>query len=205
MIKKILKLTVVLLLSGNILYAGVANDESIAQNPNYMLNKVFFDVIVDKKEPMYDYITYSKRGGFDLKILQDMFKKTDTYTSYVITGKIHIPNNINTKKIYITVGDHYNVVAGCCGSTVSYSIYINGVKMENSPYILTNTKREFGNKYVDFKIEIKKYRHRDTGQWNGVMENEILPDLRTVRFQVAPQKRGFKDKFMKTSIYQIDE
>ncbi|MEA2072526.1 MAG: hypothetical protein U9O86_02995 [Campylobacterota bacterium] len=193
MIKNIVKIVGALVIASS-LFAGTAGGGSDGR----LMSTAYFDVHSKSQAPMLDYIKYSKRASFDVKQYIDTVSRIkDRAIDAYIHGRVIVPQNITTEKVYITVGPNYRFSSGYWAK----NIYYNGSKTaQNAEYFLVTTKKdEFGNSYVDYKITLDL-----TEPWVlKVSEKNVAPN--SFFFSMAPKTRGFKNKFEKCDIYVLDE
>lgn len=194
MLKTFVKLVAVLVIavSAN---AGTAGGDANGR----LYNTAYFDVHPKTQAPMLDYITYSKRGSFDIKQYIDTVRRIkDKYIDAYVHGRVIVPQNIKTEKVYISVGPNYSYKYA--NDWTKY-IYYNGSKVaQNAEYFLVDTKTDkFGERYVDYKIKFHLYKPYTL----TVGEKNVAPN--TFFFSMAPKTRGFKNKFEKADVYVLDE
>lgn len=194
MVKIVLKFITVLALAGN-LFAGTAGGGADGR----LFNTAYFDVHTKSQAPMLDYIKYSKRGSFDIKQFADTVSRIhEKKITVYVHGRVVVPDDIETKKVYVSVGPnyHYSAFPGW-----AKEIRYNGAKQyQNAEYFLVDTKTDaFGKRYIDYKITLNLVE-----PWNiKPSEKNVAPN--TFFFQMAPQTRGFKNKFEPAEIYVLDE
>jgi len=175
-------------------YAGTAGGDANGK----LYNTAYFDVHPKTQAPMLDYITYSKRASFDVKQYIDTVRRIkEKYLEVYVHGRVVVPSDIKTEKVYISVGPNYSYSYG----DNEKHIYYNGSKVaQDAEYFLVSTKTDkFGDRYVDYKISFHLYKPYDL----TVGEKNVAPN--TFFFSMAPKKRGFKNKFEKADIYVFDE
>lgn len=194
MLKQIVKIVAALMVA-NSLFAGTVGGESDGR----LMSTAFFDVHSKSQAPMLDYIKYTKRASFDVKQYADTVSRIkDRHIDAYIHGRVLVPESIKTDKVYISVGPNYHYTSY---GDWEKEIYYNGSKtFQNAEFLLVDTKTDtFGNKYVDYKIRI----HLREPWVIKASEANVAPN--TFIFQMAPQTRGFKDKFEPADIYVLDE
>jgi hypothetical protein len=193
MLRHFVKLVVALAL-GTSLFAGTVGGGSDGR----LMSTAYFDVHSKSQAPILDYIKYSKRASFDVKQFVDTVSKIrDEDITVYVHGRVIVPESIKTDKVYMNVGQNYkhNYYGW------SKNIYYNGSKQsQNAEFFLVTTKKDnFGNRYVDYKIQIKLVE-----PWNiKVSEKNVAPN--TFFFSMAPKVRGFKNKFEKADIYVLED
>jgi hypothetical protein len=191
---KNVKLIAAALLCAGSLFAGTAGGGSDGR----LMSTAYFDVYTRSQAPILDYIKYSKRASFDVKQYADTVSRIrDENIDVYIHGRIIVPDDIKTDKVYMNVGPKYY----SAWNDWRKEIFYNGSKThQNAEFFLASTKKdEFGNRYVDYKIHL----HLED-PWNvKVSEKTWAPN--SFIFTMAPKKRGFKNKFEKCDIYVLDE
>ncbi len=193
MLKQMLKIVVGVALSSS-LFAGTVGGGSDGR----LMSTAFFDVHPRSQAPILDYITYSKRGSFDIKQFTDTVAKIKEKGTVIrIHGRAIVPEGIKTDKVYMNVGEKYNYTYN---SAWQKKIYYNSSKIaQNADIFLVGTKTDsFENRYVDYKIVIKVDK-----AWDIMTEKNYHPN--TFIFSMAPKVRGFKNKFEKADIYVLEE
>lgn len=163
-----------------------------------VFNKAYFDIHTQTQAPILDYITYTKRGSFDVNYFADSVSKIkESGADAYIHGKILVPDSIDTNEVYMNVGDkyHYNYY-GYWKKDISY----NNASVQNSDYFLAKVKTDNKNRrYVSYKIAI----HLDKPWSIKPAEKNVAPN--TFFFKMAPKVRGFKDKFIPAQIFITQE
>lgn len=163
-----------------------------------VFNKAFFDIYTETQAPILDYITYSKRGSFDVNYFADSVSKIkeqgiDAY----IHGKILVPSSIDTEEVYMNVGEKYHYsYYGYWKKDISY----NNATAQNADFFLAKVKTDNqGRRYVNYKISI----HLDKPWKINPAEKNVAPN--TFFFKMAPKVRGFKNKFIPAQIFIAQE
>jgi len=161
-------------------------------------NKAYFDVYTNTQAPILDYITYTKRGSFDVTSFAGTVSKIkergiDAY----IYGNILVPKSITTDQVYMYVGEKYHY------KYYSYwtkNIAYNGASKQNADYFLAKVRTDNqGRRYVAYKINI----HLDKPSQIKPAEPNVAPN--TYFFKMAPKVRGYKTKFVPAQIYIVNE
>jgi hypothetical protein len=102
----------------------------------------------------------------------------------------------------VTVGKVYEYGLDIWGSgdlELNLNSYWNNKKQIKEYTQVDVKKDEFGNRYIDYKLEgFLRYGMEGTN-------TKINRIFSTLRFKVAPAKRGFKNKFEKADIYVLEE
>jgi len=174
------------------LAAGTIGGEGDAR----LYNTAYFDVFTKSQAPILDYIKYSKRASFDIKqYLDTVTRIKENYIVVKIHGRIIVPDNIKTSKVYINAGPNYYYHYGDWNKQIFYT----SKNRQNAEFFLVDTKvDEFGKRYVPFKIVLNLYK-----PWELTPKSQTVPS--TYIFSMAPKVRGFKNKFQPVSIYVLDE
>jgi len=184
-----------------LLTVGLNAGSSDASAQGKLYNTAYFDIAFKAQDPMLDYIKYSKRGSFELKqFFGTVTKIEERRVKVKVHGRIEVPKDITTNKVYINAGSKYSFSYG--SGNDKYIFYNNNKIHQNAEYFLVNTKKDkFGNRYIDYTINMsfeQPWRAQSDKDYANCAPKEII-------FKVAPKTRGFKNKFQKAEIYVLDE
>ncbi len=197
MLKQILKIVAAVTLSSS-LFAGTVGGASDGR----LFSTAYYDIMVENESTMMEYLKYSKRAGFDVNGFNEMLTGFGKNATVSIKTRVVVPDNIKTKRVYVSVGKKYQYGLDIWGSgdnEISLYSYWNNKKQIKEISQVDVKEDEFGNRYVDYKLEgFLRYGMQ------GV-NTKINNIFNTLRFSVAPVKRGFKNKFEKADIYVLDE
>ena len=226
--KKILLIVAMIFVTLN-LHAAKATTNGPDENGR-LYGHAFFDIETDVQSPVLGAIKYSKRAGFDWN---ELFKNLKTLTAntvtYKVSGRIEIPKNISSEKVYITLGKDIKFwkKTACCGaagmsntndmkatyndSVFKLTTFINGEEMLASSDILTNTKDDgFGARYVEY--EIRLFINIDKTKYAATVQSKMYKYIsslnntfKSVKLQAAPKSRSYKNKWVNTNIYVMDD
>ncbi len=175
----------------------VPKEVVIPKNRTY--NKAFFDVHARSQAPMLDYITYSKRGSFDIKQYVDTVKKIkERGTKVYISGMLEVPSTVNSSQVYMNVGTKYKY--NYYSSWKKYIYYNDSKQEQNSDYFLVDVKQDVnGNRYIKYKI----YFYLEKAWKLKASEENVAPN--SFFFKMAPKTRGFKNKFVVAKPFIVEE
>lgn len=180
------------------LFAGTSGGGSDGR----LMSTAYYDVIVEDESTMMEYIKYSHRAGFDVNQFNKVLTGFGKNATISIKVRVLVPENITTKRVYVTLGDKYqyglDIWGGGEDEIALHSYWNDKQQVKNIVQVDTKTD-EFGNRYVDYKLE-GFLRHGMEGKHCKI--NKIFS---TLRFKVAPVKRGFMNKFERADIYVLDE
>ncbi|KAB7883094.1 hypothetical protein [Poseidonibacter ostreae] len=191
--KNVLVVISLFLLSLNLFGASTNSSDTTGK----LYNTAYFDITLKSQGAMLDYIKYSKRASFDTKqFLGTVNKINESEIVINIHGRIEVPSDITSKLVYVNVGPNY---IHTYSHSSKYIYYNNSKNNQTAEYFLVDTKNDkFGNRYIDYKIVIKRGSIRDINS-----SPTLLPS--GIKFTVAPKTRGFKDKFQDAEIYVFEE
>jgi len=197
MLDTIKKFLMVLFLSSSV-FAGTVG----ISNDGRLMSTAYYDVMVEGESTMMEYIKYSNRAGFDVNQFNKILTGFGKNATISIKTRVLVPDDIKTKRVYVTVGKTYEYGLDIWGSgdaEISLNSYWNDKKQIKEIIQVDTKKDEFGNRYIDYKLE-GFLRWGMTGKHCKI--NRIFS---TLRFKIAPVKRGFMNKFEKAYIYVLDE
>jgi hypothetical protein len=157
-------------------------------------NKAFFDVHAKNQAPMLDYITFSKRASFDIKqFIDSVTKIKSNYTKAYIHGSIAIPDSIKTAQVYVDAGQKYHYSSYGWSKAIRYNKMKN--RQDSDYFLVSAISDKNGHRYIDYKIKLDLKYARDLKE----SEENVAPN--TFFFKIAPKVRGFKNKFIKTTVF----
>ncbi len=192
-----LKIVAAAALSGS-LFAGTVGGGSDGR----LFDTAYYDIMVENESTMMEYLKYSNRAGFDVNGFNSMLTGFAKNATISIKTRVLVPQNVTTPRVYVTIGKKYQYGLDIWGdSTAEISVYSywNESKQAKEITQVDVKKDEFGNRYVDYKLE-GFLRHGMKG-----VNAKINKIFSTLRFKMAPVKRGFKNKFERADIYVLDE
>ena len=187
MVKKIWGSLIIMILSVNFLYAGVASQSS---DDNRQFEKAFLDFDADNN-PYEEYV-YIKRGGIYFpKAFMDILANSDDNIIFDIRGKISIPKYFKGEKSFIRIKGNRRLLAG----STDYETYIANTKLSGDGTTSIVNVDNFGNKYIDFAIKGKCKPY--------YFKKEIIAYLKDYIFQIADtkKKRGQDYQWSDARIY----
>lgn len=197
MLKTFVKIVAVLMIAVSA-HAGTIGGDTTGR----LYNTAYYDIMVENSSTMMEYIKYSKRGGFDVDDFNKMLTGFGKNATISIKCRVVIPADVTTTRVYVSVGPEHEYGLDIWGGgdhEIHLNSYWNDEKQIKEIVQLDTKQDAFGNRYVDYKLE-GFLRHGMKGE-----HTKISNIFNTLRFQVAPVKRGFNDKFQKTDIYVLDE
>ena len=195
MLKNILRGLMALAMA-SVLNAGT----SAGGNDGRLFGKAYYDIMIENQDTMMEYIEYTNRGGFSVRKFNSLLTGFKENSTISIKTRVLVPNSIQTQRVYVSIGKKYNYVTNISAWTVmDIASYWNDKKQIKEFTQLAVKKDAFGNKYVDYKLE-GWFRHDVKGS-----SINIGAIFKTLRFKMAPVKRGFQNKFVKADIYVLDE
>jgi len=151
---------------------------------------------------MMEYLKYTTRAGFNIEKFNALLTGFSKNADINIYTRVLIPDNIKTKKVYVSVGSpQYSVEINRGGPHLAIRLnsYWNNKKPTSEFTSVVPKTDNFGNRYIDYNLKGLIIRGI-TGKYANASSF-----FNSLRFYVAPNKRGFKDKFEKTNIYVLDE
>jgi len=180
------------------LFAGTVGGGSDGR----LLSTAYYDVMVEGESTMMEYIKYSHRAGFDVNQFNNILTGFGKSATISIKTRVIIPDDIKTKRVYVTVGDVYRYGIDIWGSSdleLNLHSYWNDKKQIKKIVQVSPKTDEFGHRYVDYKLEgfLRYGMQGKHCKINGIFSH--------LRFKVAPVKRGFLNKFERADIYVLDE
>ncbi len=179
-------------------YALAPSDE----NDAHLFSTAYYDIMTEGESTMMEYLKYSNRAGFDVNEFNSMLTGFAKNSTISIRTRVLVPQNVTTSRVYVSVGKKYQYGLDIWGSGAA-EVHLNSFwndKKQIKEMTQVDVKRdELGNRYVDYKLE--GFLHAGM-QGKHVKINAIFT---TLRFRVAPVKRGFKNKFEKAKIYVLEE
>lgn len=194
-----------------------------------LYNYAFYDIKTNEQGVLPGAIEYSKKDGFDWTVLHTNLEDfSATEATYKVSGRIEVPKNITTKKVYVTLGKAIkfwleiykgdNSIGRSSQKKGSYNksilklvTSINDKAVLGANDILASTKSDkFGNRYVNFEILLSISLLSDKGYLAKVQKgidsyvSVYNETFESIKIQVAPKSRSYKSKFVDADIYVMD-
>ncbi len=165
--------------------------------PGITYNRAFFDLFPANMAPVLSYIAYDPHNSFDAEyFIKQVGHIKERNLKSIIRGRIEIPKDIKSRKVYIYCGNSYNVQS----PSGSKHIYYNAGKLpQQGKYVLAEVySQSDGKRYVEYTIVITLKT-----PWQLESSSELLPN--TFFFKIAPQQSGFEHSFQTAKVYILEE